>query len=704
LRVKAKPFVLLLLSLSVVGAGAKAASPEEAGRLLADGKQEQAAAAASGCDLPGCALTRARALFGLGQYDAAAQIVSAARTHLGALEAHGTVLQGEALLYAGHPGDALEPLRRAIALDGAGPSGLRAAGLLADALLAAGDAAAAMVQARTASALPLAPPELRAAMAWDEAQALRALGTAHAREAAEAFREFWLQHPDHPAAEQARAEELALGAGLPPLTGHELLARASRLLAAGQPAEATAQAKVATAMLDREPRAEAELLFARALAADGKRGEATSALEEAWAHGAPHVAVQAGMLLARDRARHGQDAQAMALADALARKYPAAPEAEESALFVARLLLDGGQRSQARARLSKLAARSGPNAAVARWTFAWLSYREKLPDAAKRFAAFAAGATSDPERAQGTYWQARATRSRALFQRAADLDPLGWYGILAQQRLGTARPADPRFPPTSLLPKVAAAGDGSRLTLARELASLGLLAESAAEADVFVREHPGDASAAALPVYESARRFDRALLLAESLLGGRGPKAPRPILEAAYPTAFPEEIGETAARTGLDPYFLLAVMRRESLFKPDTRSAAGAVGLLQLLPVTARRAAAVLGRPPLRDDELTVPATAIDLGTWYLAELVGRFGNPAVALAAYNAGPRVALAWATAGAGRPLDEWVEDIPYRETRRYVKVVAGAWSAYRILAGGSPPRLPRTVPPPRDGANF
>ncbi|MFN2548736.1 MAG: lytic transglycosylase domain-containing protein, partial [Myxococcales bacterium] len=168
--------------------------------------------------------------------------------------------------------------------------------------------------------------------------------------------------------------------------------------------------------------------------------------------------------------------------------------------------------------------------------------------------------------------------------------------------------------------------------------------------------------------------------------------------------AFPADVAQSATRVRVDPYLLLAVMRRESLFKPDTRSAAGAVGLLQLLPATARRAAMVLGRPTLRDEELTEPATAIDLGAWYLAELLGRFGDPAVALAAYNAGPRAATPWAAAGAGRQLDEWVEDIPYRETRRYVKVVVGSWSAYRILAGGSSPTVSQTVPIPRGGANF
>jgi hypothetical protein len=62
------------------------------------------------------------------------------------------------------------------------------------------------------------------------------------------------------------------------------------------------------------------------------------------------------------------------------------------------------------------------------------------------------------------------------------------------------------------------------------------------------------------------------------------------------------------------------------------------------------------------------------------------------------------LPWASRGAGRQLDEWVEDLPYRETRRYVKIVIGLWSAYRILSGGSSPHLAATVPAPRPGANF
>jgi soluble lytic murein transglycosylase len=333
-----------------------------------------------------------------------------------------------------------------------------------------------------------------------------------------------------------------------------------------------------------------------------------------------------------------------------------------------------------------------------------MSYQDHLGDAAERFAEFAASASGDEERAQGLYWQARVGRPEAgatLYRRAAELDPLGWYGMLARERLGetSAQPA-PFPPPRAAVPE----NLPPQLALAAELGSLGFLSDASAEADWFVQRHAGDAGAIALPIYERVGRPDRAVLLAIALLGDRGPRAPRTVLDAAYPAAYPEQVARAAERTGLDPYLVLAVMRRESLFKPDTRSAAGAVGLLQLLPATARRAAVVLGRPALRDEQLVDPGTAIDLGTWYLSEVIGRFGDPAIALAAYNAGPRAAGPWAARGAGRALDEWVEDIPYRETRRYVKVVVGAWSAYRILAGGSAPRLSEAVPEPKAGANF
>ena len=695
-RTTAVLFLASRASLAMSDAAARA------GAWLAAGNPAEAAAAASACADPACRLVLGRALFAQGRLKEAASAL-ADPGDLGGLTAYAQVLRGEALLLSGDPATAVEPLRQPAAVNG--PASLRGAALLADALLAARDFAAARQAASSAAALPGQSSDVKAAMAWVAAQALHA-EPGHEQEAAEALRNFWLQHPEHPAAETARSMQREMGIALPEPSGRDLLLRASRLLAAGQPGAAVAQAEVATSMLSGEDRAEALLLQARALAADGRRTDAAPALERAWKSGSAHVRAVAGMLLARDRARRGRDKEAIRLAEAVAKRFSSTPEAEESVLFTARLLTDAGKRRQARARLAKLAAkRAGQNASLARWTLAWMSYEDHLHDTGERFAEFAASASGDEERAQGLYWQARTegpSAAEALYRRAAELDPLGWYGLLARERLGEVSEARAPFPPARAA-RVSAIPEPT-LGAAAELAALGFLAEAAAEADWFVQRHAGDAGAAALPIYERAGRADRAVLLAIALLGDRGPRAPSVVLEGAYPAAFPDQVARAAERTGLDPYLLLAVIRRESLFRADVRSAAGAVGLLQLLPATARRAAAVLGRPPLRDEQLVDPATAIDLGAWYLSELLGRFGEPTVALAAYNAGPRAAGPWAAHGAEQQLDEWVESIPYRETRRYVKAVMGAWSAYRILAGGSPPRLSETVPAPKSGAQF
>jgi len=672
----------------------------QAGALLAGGHPAQAEAVARSCAEPRCRLVLARALFALGRPRDAASALDGVG-ELGPLTPHARVLQGQALLISGSPAEAVPALRAAAAQEG--PVSLRASALLADALLSLNDFTGAREAAERAAAMPGQPVDVQAAMAWVAAQALRG-EPGREREAAEALRAFWLKHPEHPAAESARAMQRELGVELTEPSGRELLLRASRLLAAGKPAAAVAQAEVAGGMLTGEDRAEAYLLHARALAADGKRSQAGPSLQIAWTHGNARVSAAAGMLLARDRARRGRENEAIRLADEVARKFPSSFEADESVLFTARLFIDAGKRKQARARLARLAARrSGPSASLARWTLAWMSYQDHLHDTVERFAEFAATAATDEERAQGTYWQARAGKTEAapaLYRRVAELDPLGWYGLLSRERLGEADGQPAPFPPAREGPSAVP----PQLDLAVELASLGFLSDASAEADWFVQRHAGDAGAAALPVYERAGRPDRAVLLAIALVGDRGARAPRPVLYSAYPVAFPSEVARASERTNLDPYLVLAVMRRESLFKPDIRSVAGAVGLLQLLPATARRAAAVLGRPPPRDEQLVDPGTAIDLGSWYLSEVVGRFIDPAVALAAYNAGPRVAGPWASRGIGKPLDEWVEDIPYRETRRYVKIVMGAWSAYRILAGGSAPRLSETVPAPKSGANF
>jgi soluble lytic murein transglycosylase len=104
--------------------------------------------------------------------------------------------------------------------------------------------------------------------------------------------------------------------------------------------------------------------------------------------------------------------------------------------------------------------------------------------------------------------------------------------------------------------------------------------------------------------------------------------------------------------------------------------------------------------------ELEHPEVSVPLGAAYLALLVDRFGDRAAALAAYNAGPAAAAGWARAAAGRPLDEGVEDVAFRESRRYVKAVAADAAVYRALWSGGPLALDglQPVPAPREGVGF
>jgi soluble lytic murein transglycosylase len=152
----------------------------------------------------------------------------------------------------------------------------------------------------------------------------------------------------------------------------------------------------------------------------------------------------------------------------------------------------------------------------------------------------------------------------------------------------------------------------------------------------------------------------------------------------------------------VDPLLIEALIRQESLFEPEAVSPADAHGLMQLLPRTAREIAASAGRPPPTPAALHDTATNIELGTRLLRRLLDRSGGSRVkALAAYNAGEDAVAKWEQRYAGRPDDEFVELISYRETRDYVKAVIRNYQVYRRLYGapnasvtspGSPPKAP------------
>ncbi len=163
----------------------------------------------------------------------------------------------------------------------------------------------------------------------------------------------------------------------------------------------------------------------------------------------------------------------------------------------------------------------------------------------------------------------------------------------------------------------------------------------------------------------------------------------QPVLQRSlHPARFQEVFRTWAERRQVPQALLQGLSKQESRFTPTVHSAAGAVGLMQLLPSTATELA---GRPVAPSD-LEDPARNAELGSLYLRQMLGQWqGNPLAAAAAYNAGPGAVEGWITPQLGQAPELWVEAIPYPETRLYVKKVLGnAWS-YATLR-------PRAAPPP------
>jgi soluble lytic murein transglycosylase len=170
-----------------------------------------------------------------------------------------------------------------------------------------------------------------------------------------------------------------------------------------------------------------------------------------------------------------------------------------------------------------------------------------------------------------------------------------------------------------------------------------------------------------------------------------------------YPKPYDAAVDAAAAATKLSPTLIYALIRQESLFRPDAVSGAGAMGLAQLLPETARLTARAWSLPQPRPADLLVPDVNVRLGAAHLRSLIDRFeGQTMLALAAYNAGPVPAERWLPP---EPLDAdvWVENIPYNETREYVQRVLWHSVVFGWLDSGEPqnvdtwlmPILPRSA---------
>jgi soluble lytic murein transglycosylase len=155
-------------------------------------------------------------------------------------------------------------------------------------------------------------------------------------------------------------------------------------------------------------------------------------------------------------------------------------------------------------------------------------------------------------------------------------------------------------------------------------------------------------------------------------------------LTVRFPLAYRDLIGAQASQyDGLDSTFVFAIARQESAFISNARSAVGALGLMQLMPGTARDTAKALGMPLNSNQDILEPGVNLTLGSRYLSKMLQDFdGNRILAAAAYNAGPARVRQWlAQTASQQPFDIWIETIPFGETRNYVQNVL----TYSVIYG-------------------
>ncbi|MDX2014298.1 MAG: transglycosylase SLT domain-containing protein [Myxococcaceae bacterium] len=569
------------------------------------------------------------------------------------------------------------------------------------------------------------------------------LATGAAPDARKDLRTILLRFPTHPHA--AEALRLLSRDQAPTFSFEEQLQRAQALTAQGAPTEALAQLDAMVPPTGKEQRgavARVALARAQALLAKGQEADAFTFLDLAAEQGRPGTAAEAMMTKAKRLMRAQNHEQARAVFQALDAKYPDNGNADDAAYLGAWLSLADGRAAQAVTDFDAFDRRhvDSKKRDEARWFRAWALFRQgRFDDARNGLAALADEFPRSSLVPQARYWSARfaqlgglrqfvekstsddggvVSRSRAVVDGGVAIDVVAEYrevalafpgtisSALASERLRELGVEPPRlFTDT---PRSMAVKPQPALALASELARAGLFKDASDEVNRVVGTVSSAEDALTLGhALQQLGEFGAAHGLAARWLWGQVYTARRPeALALMYPRAYQPVVEARAGEVGLDPFLAWAIMRRESGFRPDVVSSADARGLMQIIPPTARQIALELKQPTPAPDDLYAPELNVRFGTWYLSALLERMGHPALCAASYNAGPSAVAKWVSQRGTLPLDEFIEEIPYKETRGYVKQVLADALIYRQLYGGpEAPRLTLSLPTPKaSGVQF
>jgi soluble lytic murein transglycosylase len=499
---------------------------------------------------------------------------------------------------------------------------------------------------------------------------------------------------------------------MPPATPAQRKTRADLLMKAKRYNEAADEYRDLSSHATPESRPAAELALADALHRGGRNREAKAELTTLPGATADQNA-QRLYILGEVAWASDENAEFYRSVDELRELAPTSTWLEQALISVANLHLVHHEYEQSLDAFRELQQRfpNGSRASYAHWKTAWLTLRMGKNDEAKKLfdeqIAMYPGAN---ETSAALYWRARLAEednqpamAHAYYQKLSDRFRNYYYAELGRQRLQKLPPAvDPpgehplleHIPPIEHGEKVTLSElptDDLHLQKAELLGNGGLI-------DFAVRELQAAASAdggnwgpaQTAQLYIDTGHYDRAIEVMKhsvpSYFAVDIPTLPRAYWDALFPRPYWSDLKRFSVANGLDPYLVASLIRQESEFNPLAVSRANAVGLMQLLPKTGKVVAHQVELRGYNPTQLFTPAVNLQLGTRYFRGMVDKFGGSfEQALAAYNAGSDRVEDWMGQGQYRDAPEFVESIPFTETREYVQAIMRNTAVYKQLYG-------------------
>jgi soluble lytic murein transglycosylase len=571
--------------------------------------------------------------------------------------------------------------------------------LLCDALVRG--AASEEKASRPARAVPLYE-KILASCPGDEPRTLLRLATLRLRQgqakaAGEAYDRLDREFPATTEAREARRALRVLEAQLPapgsPARRERDVQKAAALADAGQYRDAVALLRASIGPALPSPVAEqARVRLGRALMVLGREREAVPSFK-AVPRASPSAA-EASFHLAKIEAKRTRSA---APYESIVSSFPGTPWAEDALLSLANQYLKDGRYAEAAPHLAQLL-RDFPDGRYvdrATWALGWWEYRSGRFQGAVDLWERAARQRPTGSSAPGFfYWAAKARtrlqqgdRARTLFADTVRRYKHTYHGLLAAQALGEAGAAaaapELAWQPPADLPE-------PTLTRVHQLLLIDRLDDAR---DELVRVAGSVQAQSTLAWIEWKRGRLRPAITAMKRAhpewkSEAGDRLPDEVWHIIYPLQHRDALVAQARSRALDSSLVAAVIWQESTFDAGAVSRAGARGLMQVMPATGRQLSRGLGRRQ-RTSDLHDPATSLELGTLYLRQMLDRFGGRVEqALAAYNAGPHRVATWTAGRPDMPAEEFVESIPFTETRNYVMSILAHREHYRRLYGLGP----------------